>query len=107
MINNQNTTLMADGANVALSNPSFGFGYGSEKENTLQDILEANNSVMIQMVDEYSSVFTTLDNADSVRFDVVAGGNTYQCSGSVHSLDALDNNTRYRIRFTVSTIVQS
>ena len=104
MINNQNTTLVADGANVVLSNPSFGFGYKSEQENSLRDILEANNSVTIEMTDDNTAAYSALDSAESVRFDVVTGGNTYQCSGSVYSLDALDSNTRYRIRFTVSTI---
>lgn len=106
MINNQNTTLMADGANVALSNPVFGFGYKSEEEETLQYILEANNSVTIEMTDDNIASYSVLNDADSVRFDLIAGTNTYQCSGTVHSLDALDSNTEYTIRFIVSTIVQ-
>lgn len=107
MINNQNTSLVADGVNVKLSNPSFGFGYASEKEDTLQAILEANNSITIEMVDDYGAAFTALSGASSVRFNVVAGGNTYQCSGSVYSLDSFESDTFYRIRFTVSTITQA
>ena len=59
------------------------------------------------MTDDNIASYSVLNDADSVRFNVVAGGNTYQCAGSVYSLDALDSNTRYRIRFTVSTIVQA